>query len=90
MMEDKDKPARVVATDAWRKEQQAKRDAYEAKRRAWVQQLERADDTAGDEIQTPGAAPALSATETGSVIIPERRGRSGGTIQDKRQARFTF
>jgi hypothetical protein len=90
MMEDKDKPAQVVVTDAWRKEQQAKRDAYQAKRRAWVQQLENADHTTGDEIPTPGAATATSATEAGSVIIPERRGRLGGTIQDKRQARFTF
>lgn len=89
MMED-NKPTPVVVTDAWRKEQQAKRDAYVAKRRAWVQRLERPDDIAEDAAQTPGVAQTSRATETGSAIIPERRGRLGGTIQDKRQTRFTF
>lgn len=35
-MDVEEKPPRVVVTAAWRKEQQAKREAYEAKRRAWV------------------------------------------------------
>ena len=38
-MADEERPSRVVVSDAWRKEQQAKREAYEAKRRAWARML---------------------------------------------------
>jgi hypothetical protein len=88
-MEDEEKLTRVVVTDAWKKEQQAKQRAYEAKRRAWMQHLERTGDPEEDEAETSGVAPASRATEPG-VTIPERRGRWGGTIQDKRQVRFRF
>ena len=39
-MAEDERPSRVVVTDAWRKEQQSKREAYVAKRRAWVRTLE--------------------------------------------------
>ena len=44
-------PSRVAVTDAWRKEQQAKREAYEAKRRAWVRTFERGDEVDENEFQ---------------------------------------
>ena len=89
-MEDQGKPSRVVVTDAWRKEQQAKRDAYEAKRRAWARTVERGGDVEEAEVSAPGGTSAAGAAGTGGAIIPERRGRRGGTIQDRRQARFAF
>ena len=89
-MADEERPSRVVVTDAWRKEQRAKREAYEAKRRAWARMLERGDEAEEDEVPAP-AGPAVSeAAETGRAGVRERRGRRGGTILDKRQARFTF
>ena len=89
-MADEERPSRVVVTDAWRKEQQAKREAYEAKRRAWARMLERGDEAEEDEVPAPDGPAASEAAETGRAGVPERRGRRGGTIQDKRQARFTF
>ncbi len=83
-MADEERPSRVVVTDACRKEQQAKREAYEAKRRAWVRMVERGDEADENEL------PASEAAEAGRTGVPRRRGRRGGTIQDKRQARFTF
>jgi hypothetical protein len=89
-MADEERPSRVVVTDAWRKEQRAKREAYEAKRRAWARTLERGDDADEDEVPASGGPAVSEAAETGRSGIPERRGRRGGTILDKRQARFTF
>ena len=54
-MADEERPSRVVVTDAWRKEQQAKREAYEAKRRAWARMLEHGDEAEEDEVPAPGA-----------------------------------
>jgi hypothetical protein len=87
-MEEQGKPPRVVVTDAWRKEQQAKRDAYEAKRRAWARTLERGGEAEERDAVEPGGTAAV--TETSDLANPERRGRRGGTIQDRRQARFGF
>jgi hypothetical protein len=89
-MEDRGKPSRVVVTDAWRKEHQAKRDAYEAKRRAWARTFERGGEAEEVDAPASGEASAAGAAESGGAVIPERRGRRGGTIQDGRQARFTF
>ncbi len=89
-MENLGKPSRVAVTDAWRKEQQAKRDAYEAKRRAWARTFARGGEAEEPDVPAPGGTSPAGAAETGGAIIPERRGRRGGTIQDRRQARFTF
>jgi hypothetical protein len=88
--EDQGKPSRVVVTDAWRKEQQAKRDAYEAKRRAWARTFERGGEAEEVDVTAFVGTSPVGAAETGGAIIPERRGRWGGTIQDRRQARFAF
>jgi hypothetical protein len=86
-----EKPPRVVVTAAWLKEQQAKQMAYEAKRRAWARMLE-SDSEADDEAAAPGGPATAGTTGTDGVegIVTARRGRRGGTIQDGRQARFTF
>jgi hypothetical protein len=51
-MDVEQKPPRVVVTAAWRNEQQAKREAYEAKRRAWVQTFEHG--AQAEEDESPG------------------------------------
>ena len=84
------KPPRVVVTAAWRKEQQAKREAYEAKRRAWVRTFERGTEAEEDESPAPGETAPPDTRETRGAGVVPRRGRRGGTVQDKRQARFTF
>jgi hypothetical protein len=90
-MDEEGKPPRVVVTEAWRKEQQAKREAYEAKRRAWARMLESGSEADEGEAPTPGGPAASGAAVTGDVTaIPARRRRRDGTIQDRRQARFTF
>ena len=89
-MSDPERPSRVVVTDDWRKEQQAKREAYEAKRRAWVRRVEHGDETEEDEVSAHDARKASEAAEPDRARVPERRGRRGGTIPDGRQARFTF
>ena len=89
-MDVEEKPPRVVVTAAWRKEQQAKREAYEAKRRAWVRTFERGAEAEEDESPAQGETAASSALETRDARGAARRGRRGGTVQDKRQARFTF
>jgi hypothetical protein len=89
-VEDKGNPSRVVVTDAWRKEQQAKREAYEAKRRAWARTFELGDEAEEADKPASGGTAAAGAAETGGAVIPERRGRRGGTIRDHRQARFTY
>ena len=89
-MDEKRKPRRVVVTEAWRKEQQAKQAAYEAKRRAWAGMFETGSEADGAEIPAPEGPPAAGAAETDAAAVPARRGRRGGTIQDRRQARFTF
>ena len=89
-MNEEQRPPHVVVTVAWRKEQQAKREAYEAKRRAWVQTFERGIEAEEDESPAPGETAAPSALETTDAHIVPRGGRRGGTVQDKRQARFTF
>ncbi len=89
-MEDDGKPSRVVVTGAWRKEQQAKREAYEAKRRAWVRRVEQGDEADEDAVAAPDGGRAAETEETDRARVPGRRGRRGGTIPDGRQARFTF
>ena len=89
-MDVEEKPPRVVVTAAWRKDQQAKRDAYEAKRRAWVRTFERGTGGGEDDSLAPGEMAASNASETSGARLVPRRGRRGGTIQDGRQARFTF
>ena len=89
-MEDQGRPSRVVVTAAWRKEQQAKRDAYEAKRRAWARTFERGREAEEADVPAPGETTAAGAAEADGAVIPERRGRRGGIIQDRRQARFAF
>jgi hypothetical protein len=89
-MSDPERPSRVVVTDAWTKEQQAKREAYDAKRRAWVRRVEHGDEAEEDEISATDGGRASEAAETGRARVPKGRGRRGGTIPDGRQARFTF
>jgi hypothetical protein len=84
------KPPRVVVTAAWREEQQAKRDAYEAKRRAWVRTLERGAEVEEDQSPAPGEASPPDALGTRGAGVVPRRGRRGGTVHDKRQTRFAF
>ena len=69
-MADEERPSRVVVTDAWRKEQQAKRAAYEAKRHAWARMLERGDKADEDEVPAPGGAAVSEAAESGRAEIP--------------------
>jgi hypothetical protein len=90
MMNEEQKPAPIVVTAAWRKEQQAKRDAYEAKRRAWVRTFERGTGAGEEDSPAQGETSPPNAIETGSAGVVPRRGRRRGMIQDKRQARFTF
>ena len=89
-MIDERRPPRVVVTAAWRREQQAKREAYEAKRRAWVRTFERGTEAEVDESPAPGETASPDALETRGAGVMPQRGRRGGTVQDKRQARFTF
>jgi hypothetical protein len=89
-MDEKGKPPRVVVTEAWRKEQQAKRAAYEAKRRAWARRFESGAESDDEAPAASGGPAADGAAETDATAIPARRGRRGGTIQDSRQPRFTF
>ena len=84
------RPPRVVVTAAWRKEQQAKREAYEATRRACVRTFERGTEAEEDESPAPGETAAPGALEKRDARVAPRRGRRGGTVRDKRQARFTF
>ena len=89
-MSDPERPSRVVVTDAWRKEQQTKRENYDAKRHEWEKRVEHGDETEEDEVSAPDAREAPEAAETERARVGERRGRRGGTIADGRQARFTF
>ena len=89
-MDEEEKSPRVVVTASWRKEQQAKREAYEAKRRAWVRTFERGTEAEEDESPAPGETAAPGALETRDARVAPRRGRRGGTVRDKRQMRFTF
>ena len=89
-MDVEEKPPRVVVTAAWRKEQQAKREAYEAKRRAWVRTFERGAEADQEESAALGKTAPSDVLETRGTGVVPRRGRRGGTVQDKRQARFTF
>ena len=57
-MDDEEKPPPIVVTAAWRKEQQAKRDAYEAKRRAWVRTFERGTGAGEEDSPAPGETAA--------------------------------
>jgi hypothetical protein len=47
-------------------------------------------DAEEDEVPAPGRSATSEAAETGHGGSPERHRRRGGTIPDKRQARFTF
>lgn len=89
-MNDERRPPRVVVTAAWKKEQQAKREAYEAKRRAWVRTFEPGAEGEEDESPAPRETAPPDTLETRGAGVVPRRGRRGGTVQDKRQARFTF
>jgi hypothetical protein len=89
-MNEEQKPPAIVVTAAWRKEQQAKRDAYEAKRRAWVRTFERGTGAGEGDSPAPDEAAASNASETGDARLARRRGRRGGTVQDKRQGRLKF
>jgi hypothetical protein len=89
-MDDEEKPPPIVVTAALRKEQQAKRDAYEAKRRAWVTTFERGTGAGEEDSPAPGETAASNASETRDARVAPRRGRRGGTVQDKCQGRFTF
>jgi hypothetical protein len=89
-MNEEQGPPRAVVTTAWRKEQQAKREAYEAKRRAWVRTFERGTEAQEDKSSASGETAPTDVLETGSAGVGSRRRRRGGTVQDKRQTRFTF
>lgn len=89
-MDEEGKPPHVVVTEAWRKEQQAKRAAYEAKRRAWARMFETGSATDDEETAASGGPAAAGAAETDAAAVPARHGRRSGTIRDRRQARFTF
>ena len=88
-MNDERRPPRVVVTAAWRNEQQAKREAYEARRRAWARTFERGAEAEEDETPAPVETAPPDAPETRGAGVMPRRGRRGGTVQDKRQVRFT-
>jgi hypothetical protein len=94
MMDEPARPPRIAVTDAWRNEQQAKRDAYEAKRRGWMRGLERgldAEADAGeDEVPAPGGQGVSGSVAPDPAIAPARRSRWGGMVHDVRQTRFTF
>jgi hypothetical protein len=89
-MDEERKSPRVAVTEAWRKEQQAKRAAYEARRRAWTRRFESGSDAGDDDTVAPDGAAEAGSGETGPRQAPVRRGRRGGIIKDERQARFTF
>jgi hypothetical protein len=88
-MAEEEKPPRVVVTEAWKKEQETKQAAYEAKRRAWAGFVA-GSDADDDRTEGPGGPAAAGTMETDPAAVSARRRRRGGTIQDKRQARFTF
>ena len=88
-MEDVEKPRRAIADKAWRLEQQAKRRAYEAKRRAWAGMLERGGAPGGAGGPEPDSL-AAGIEGTDRAPVPSRHGRQGGTVHDRRQARFPF
>jgi hypothetical protein len=89
-MDVEEKPPRVVVTAAWRKEQRAKRDAYEAKRRAWARMLGSAIEAEDVEVSAADGSATPGHTEAGGSGIPGRRGPRSGTIRDPRQTRFRF
>jgi hypothetical protein len=89
-MDEHGKPSRAVVTATWKREQQAKRDAYEAKRRAWVRKFERETGAGEDDSLAPDEAAASNASETRDARLAQPRGRRGGTVQDKRQGRLKF
>jgi hypothetical protein len=89
-MDDEGKSPRVEVTDAWREEQRAKRDAYEAKRRAWTRMPEPAIEAEDVEVSAADGSATPGHTETGGSGIPGRRGPRSGTIRDPRQTRFRF
>jgi hypothetical protein len=65
-------------------------DEEEKPRRAWIRTFERGAEAQEDESPAPRETAASSALETRGAGVVPRRGRRGGTVQDKRQARFTF
>jgi len=89
-MNEEQRPPRVVVTTAWRRKQQAKREAYEAKRRAWVRTFERGTEAEEGESPAPGETAPPDVLETGSAGVVLRHSRRVDTVQDKRQARFRF
>ena len=95
-MDEPGKSPRVAVTDAWRTEQQAKREAYEAKRRAWMQRFERGaegDSGAGEDAAVPmPGGPGADGGSAGPAhgAVRDRRRRQGGPVHDPRQARFVF
>lgn len=93
-MDEPAKPPRIAVTDAWRNEQQARRDAYEAKQRGWMRSLERSldaeADAGEDEIPLPGGQVVSGSVAPDPAIALVRRTRRGGMVHDVRQTRFMF
>jgi hypothetical protein len=80
-------PSRERPTAAWLAEQEAKQAAYAAKRRAWVEGLQRAATGETEEPPTSSQAAAPSPS-TASQLSPSRRQR--GVVHDPRQGRLEF
>ena len=81
-MDEKAKPARVVVSEAWRKEQQAKRAAYEAKRRAWVGTFE--SGTKPATMRAPGLTDRQRPSPRNRTQRRSRRGADAGAAAPSR------
>jgi hypothetical protein len=80
-------PQRVRPTAEWLAEQAAKQAAYAAKRRAWVEGLQRA--AAGETGEPPTSSQAAALfPSTSPQLSPSRRQR--GVVHDPRQGRLDF
>jgi len=88
-MDEQEIPPRMLPTAAWLAEQEAKQEAYAAKRRAWVQKLARDPDAEEDDGPEPPPPPSRTpSSPTTMQGSPARRAR--GLVHDPRQRRFQF
>jgi hypothetical protein len=88
-MDEHERPLPTIPTAAWLTEQEAKQEAYAAKRRAWVQKL--GHDTVPDEEEAPDPSPSPPRAPSSPTTMqgtPPRRSR--GLVHDPRQKRFEF
>ena len=81
-MDDQAKPPFTTPTAAWRAEQERKREAYAAKRRAWMRLM---------EGHTPEDEEAMKVSPSADEITGAReRRRTRGIVHDRRQGKFDF